>query len=155
MSDEREFAEHVVRRVRDALDMDEDETLEIKTPQFDRRDGVEPEEPPLTEEEFDQLRELSTEELSELGLRKWDESGLMLFPHEWYPHIPDGVTVTDINGETYEFDRTCASDDKRFGVLAYGIVPDYERDADTTEDDGGRAVVARDDDDAQEDGDGV
>jgi len=127
MSDEREFAEHVVRRIRDALDMDEDETLEIKTPQFDRRDGVEPEEPPLTEEEFDQLRELSTEELSELGLRKWDESGLMLFPHEWYPHIPDGVTVTDINGETYEFDRIGSSRDKRFGVLAYGIVPDSER----------------------------
>lgn len=53
--------------------------------------------------------------------------GLWLFPYQWYPHIPEGMELLDINGETELFKKGVTDDDMRFGVLAYGIVPDFEK----------------------------
>lgn len=120
--------EQIVSAIRDALDMDDGETLVVQTPKFERSDGVGPSEPPLTEAAMDRLKKADRSELKALGLRRWsDVTGLWLFPHEWHPHIPEEYPLTDINGE-----RTCraeypATPDKRFGVLSFGIVPEFER----------------------------
>ena len=79
---------------------------------------------PLTMEEFERLRALPRAELEGIGLRLWDEeTGLMLFPYEWFPLIPKGLEVTDIFGATEPFDPATADDDARFGVLAFGMLP--------------------------------
>lgn len=91
-------------------------------PHGDRLDGKEVTYYPLTREEFEALRSLPRARLKELGLLPWDESGLLLFPVEWYPLIPAGFEVTDINGQTEAFVPGETDDDCRYGVLPYGIV---------------------------------
>lgn len=124
----RSDAERLVEELRDTLDMDEDETLVLRGPQFDRGDGVEPGQPPLTEAAMKSLERAEESELKDLGLRKWsDETGLWLLPHEWHPHIPEDWPMLNILDE-----ETCraeypAEPDKRFGVLSFGIVPEFER----------------------------
>lgn len=77
-----------------------------------------------TRAEFDLLRTLPREKLVALGLRSWDEvSGLLLFPVEWYDLIPDGFELVCIDGEREVFESGKTDNDCRFGVLAYGIVP--------------------------------
>lgn len=79
---------------------------------------------PLTMAEFEELRHLPVEKLIDLGLRRWsEETGLLLFPVEWYPMIPPGFMLTSISGETEPFEPGVTDDDCRFGVLAYGIIP--------------------------------
>lgn len=119
--------DHLANIIRDALGMDDDETLIVSSSQHDRIDGVEPSEPPLTNLAMDRLKTLDKDTLAGMGLRKWsDETGVWLLPHEWHPHIPDDYPLTDILGDT-EFRRDMgANPDKRFGVLAAGIVPDFE-----------------------------
>lgn len=91
-------------------------------PHRSRMDGKEAAPAPLTCAEFDRLRTLPREKLIDLGLRPWDESGLLLFPFEWYAAIPDGFEVVDIFGKTEQFVAGQTDDDCRFGVLAFGIV---------------------------------
>lgn len=117
-ADENEIA----AQIRKALGIGPDEYAEVTTPQHERRDGVEPAEPPLVPAEFDQLKMLSEAELTDLGLRPWDkEEGIWLFPGEWYAHIPEGYEVTNIAGMTSEFEPGVSDDDIRFGCLPYGI----------------------------------
>lgn len=123
-ADESEFA----AAVRDAIGAGPDEEVIVVTPQFERTDGVEPGDPPLTEADFDELRDLDRDELLERGLRPWGMDDLWLFPGEWYPHIPAGLEVTDINGETEAFEPGVTDDDIRHGVLAYGLTIDTEGD---------------------------
>jgi hypothetical protein len=136
-SDTDQFAEDVVAEIRDVLDMDEEETLVIQTPQFERNDGVEPSEPPLTEDAMDCLKHAEKEELKELGLRRWsDETGLWLLPHEWHPHIPPEYPLLSILDEWTSRGEMPATPDKRFGVLSVGIVPDFEKRNDRSVDTG-------------------
>lgn len=103
--------------------MSDDPPITVITPQFDRQDGKDVSPPPASAEDFEALRDLDADQLLDLGMRKWDE-GLHLFPAEWYDHIPTGFEVETINGETERFDPAQQTDDRRFGVLAYGIEVD-------------------------------
>ena len=47
---------------------------------------------------------------------------LWLFPAEWYDSIPNGFPIVDINGCIEQFERGKTDDDRRFGLLAYGVV---------------------------------
>jgi hypothetical protein len=44
------------------------------------------------------------------------------FPAEWYDHIPEGFEIVTINGAMKPFERGVTDDDRRFGLLAFGIV---------------------------------
>ena len=126
-SDTERVAEEVIGKIRDALDMDDEDTLVVQTPQFEREDGVEPGEPPLTYDAMNRLRRAEESTLQELGLRKWsDETGLWLLPHEWHPHIPSDYPLLSILDETTTREEMPAKPDKRLGVLSVGIVPDFE-----------------------------
>ncbi|WP_153952872.1 hypothetical protein [Halosegnis longus] len=121
-------AADVVAEIRDALGMDDDETVAIQTPQFERNDDVTPSEPPLTVDAMDRLKHADESELTQLGLQKWsDETGLWLLPHEWHPYIPPEYPLLDIFDEWTSRGEMPATPDKRFGILSAGIVPDFEK----------------------------
>lgn len=91
------------------------------TPQFERSRNIPPPKaPPKTREEWEALSTLSRDALGKMGCRGWDE-GLMLFPAEWYGSIPEGMVLEDINGDSAPFEPGKTSDDRRFGLLAYGV----------------------------------
>lgn len=94
--------------------------INLITPQFDREDDVDVMDAPASRRDFEALRECDDDELAELGLRRWSED-LWLFPHEWYDHIPKGFEIETINDKLEAFDPGQTDNDKRFGVLAYGI----------------------------------
>jgi hypothetical protein len=69
---------------------------------------------------------MSVTSLREMGARVWDKPNadgkvLMLFPAEWYRHIPDGYEMESIMGRAHIFCRGTTSDDTRGGLLAFGI----------------------------------
>ena len=105
---------------------DDEEVSFYAPPHASRMDGKEVTYYPFVREEFDALRSMPRQKLIQLGLRPWDESGLLLFPMEWYGLIPDGFEIVDIFGATEAFRRGETDDDCRFGVLAYGIVVEEE-----------------------------
>lgn len=116
-ADESEIA----AAIRRAIGVGPNDYAEVETPQFERVDDIEPSEPPLLESEFEALKTLSEDELREAGLQPWNEEHtLWLLPNEWYPHIPKGTELTDIMGETFEFERG-EDNDQRYGALPYGI----------------------------------
>ena len=66
---------------------------------------------------------LTIDEALELRFKLWDEdTDLYLFPLYLVPIIPQGIEVTSIRGETYEYDKDTADNDIRFGCVAYGLV---------------------------------
>lgn len=79
--------------------------------------------PPAPPENFDSLREMTKEQLKDLGFAAWDETGLMLIPGEWYDFIPKGWEVIDISGNREKFEPGVTDNDIRFGCLAVGIIP--------------------------------
>ena len=115
---DKDFAEKFMA----ALGVKAGETVELITPQFNREDGITPSFP----DSWHCLKTLPRETLKAIGCRAWDEPDddgnvLMLFPAEWYPYIPDGLEIVDINGETEKFEKDKTDDDKRGGCLAYGV----------------------------------
>jgi len=94
--------------------------IRLTTPQFEREDGKEPRPAPDREEDWEALREATDEELANLGLRKWSDD-LWLFPHEWYDEIPVAFRIETINDRTEKFSPGTTDNDKRFGVLPYGV----------------------------------
>ena len=73
------------------------------------------------------LPKLYAPTLKAIGCCAWDEpdakgNQLWLFHAEWYSHIPAGFAVTDIFGDTEAFEPGVTDDDRRFGVLSYGVV---------------------------------
>ncbi len=92
-------------------------------PHRSRGDGMEVAYMPLTLDDFERLRALPEEELTRIGLRRWDESGLMLFPYEWFGLIPKGLPIVDIFGNASEFDPAKDDDEARYGVLSFGFIP--------------------------------
>lgn len=109
-------------RIRAAVGAGPFESVSVYAPPHrSRMDGKEVVHFPLTLEEFEGLRTKSRADLIAMGLRPWDDSGLLLFPVEWYPLIPHGFEVVDIFGNTEAFGPD-TDDDCRFGVLSCGIV---------------------------------
>lgn len=94
--------------------------LIITGSQHDRVDGTVPTAPP---QDFEALRSMTADRLNELGMRVWDETGLMLFPGEWYESIPAGYDIIDISGNKEKFEPGVTDNDVRFGCLAFGIIP--------------------------------
>jgi hypothetical protein len=119
------YASQLAQAIREALGVSESETVRVYAPPHrSRGDGKEVTHFPLTREEFEALRTLPRARLIELGLRPWDESGLLLFPMEWYPLIPAGFDIITIAGKRETFVPGETDNDCRFGVLAYGIIPE-------------------------------
>ena len=113
-----DFAEQLMA----ALGVKPGDKIEFITPQFNRTDGVRPAIP----DSWAMLTKLPKDTLKAIGCCAWNEPDdkgnmLMLFPHEWYAHIPDGFMVTDIFGKTEPFECGKTDDDRRFGCLAYGV----------------------------------
>ena len=78
---------------------------------------------PISKIDFDRLRSMTRTELHALGMRPWSaESGLLLFPSEWYSQIPEGYEIVDISGGTQKFKNGVTDDGHRFGFLAFGVV---------------------------------
>lgn len=66
--------------------------------------------------------QLTLDEMTSLGFRKWDESGLQLIPLWLFPYIQPGSVITDIFGITSTFSGR-EDKDNRFGLLSFGVVP--------------------------------
>ncbi len=94
--------------------------VEIRTPQFERTNGIVPVIPESNLDWFDKLKTLPKETLVQLGMGIWGK-GHYLFPKEWYSFIPNGYPVVDINGNTELFRRGETDDDIRFGCLSFGF----------------------------------
>ena len=97
--------------------------IEIRTPQFERVDEINPTLP----DDFESLQNLSEGELKEIGCQKWDEPDdkgmtLWLFPGEWYDYIPNGLEIVDIFMEVKKFERGKTDDDIRYGALSFGFL---------------------------------
>ena len=98
---------------------------EIATPQFYRTDGVLVNAPDMSEAEWRSLCSLPPDRLRQLGCQVWSDDAKgthWLFPAQWYPYIPEGLPVTDINGKTKLFARGLTDDDIRFGALSFGFI---------------------------------
>lgn len=112
--------------IRTAIGATQDEAIRIYSPPHKTRvDGRVVTAVPFSREAFESLRSMGEDELVEMGCGRFDESGLMLFPREWYPFIPEGFLVDVIDGERRRFKPGETSDDCRYGMLAYGLLPNH------------------------------
>lgn len=130
-----EIDEDAVRGILEACGANPGDVVEIVGPQFGRPEGS-PKPVGVLPSVFTRLHTMSDGELRLLGCRAWDEPGgpqavpgqtvaghvLYLFPAEWYERIPNGFEVVTISGRREKFERGRTSDDRRFGVLAYGVL---------------------------------
>lgn len=107
-------------------------------PQFERpKLAPKPADPPANILEWQALSKASKLELSAMGLRQWNDQTkprkknepvefggktLMLFPAEWFEHIPEGLPLVSIMEREFTFERAIADDDRREGMLAYGVL---------------------------------
>jgi hypothetical protein len=108
-------------KIREAIGADPDEEIDVTTPQFTRTpEQPIPAGPPSTPEEWEALKTMPQIALKEMGLGNWD-GRLMMFPGEWYRHIPAGFIIEDIFGTAEEFKPGITDDDIRMGFLPYGI----------------------------------
>lgn len=120
--------------IRDAIGAGPDEPVQCATPQFTRTsDMTTPGAPPT---DFEELRQMSKSALKELGLQPWNDpfdqeprdeerfgkQVLMLFPGEWFRHIPEGFKIVDIFGKRERFHKRSTDNDIRFGCLAFGVL---------------------------------
>lgn len=112
--------------IREAIGAGPDEPVNVYGPQFHRTADMPPVKAPPTGD-WNLLRDKTASEMKAMGCALWssesDKHGrvLMLFPYEWYDHIPAGFEIEVIDGEIERFDPGETDDDMRFGVLAYGI----------------------------------
>gem|GEM_PF-2932992 len=110
--------------IRKAIGAEADEEVVVTTPQFTRTPGMPaPKEVPR---DWESLRSGPSSRLKAMGLGTWacrrsDKTALMLFPGEWFGHIPDGFEVESISGHIKPFVASRSDDDIRFGRLAYGV----------------------------------
>lgn len=66
--------------------------------------------------------QLTLNEMTSLGFRKWDESGLQLIPLWLFPYIQPGSVITNIFGITTTFSGN-EDKDNRLGLLSFGVIP--------------------------------
>lgn len=117
----------LVGEIIEALDLKPGDRVTVSTPKFGREDGKKIRYVPMKWEQFDALKVAPKDTLQMLGLKEWGEYSLWLFPCEWYATIPEGYEVTTITGGVERFKPGVTDDDRRYGVLAYGIVrPDLD-----------------------------
>lgn len=119
--DDPDFA----RKFSEAVGLKPGEKLQIATPQFERTDGKKITYVPTTPEQYAALKHLTREGRKSLGMAPWDEredEELWLFPHQWYAHIPAGLEVVDINYAVEKFEPGKTDDDRRFGLLSFGVM---------------------------------
>lgn len=95
----------------------------LRTSQFKRVDGITPADPA---EVFNNLHQKSRDELLALGLVDWDGQ-LWLLPYEWFGSIPICYPLISILKETSHFHPDTHDDDHRYGMLPYGIIPDFAK----------------------------
>lgn len=136
MNESKEYLKNAIESplakiIREAIGVDPEEEVEIVTPIFHRTDGRHVHYYPRTKEEFDSLKDKTHEELLDLGLGKWSDDPtefpgsdrLYLFPAEWGRMcIPNGYPIIDIFGNEEFYNDEETSHDKRFGLLAFGIL---------------------------------
>jgi hypothetical protein len=137
--------------VRAACGFSPTEDVEVATPTFNRPSNWIPAMlPPDTPENWRQLQRLTADQLHAWGCRRfspyrdtpppnerashkdawfWEVESreeatheLWLFPAEWYDSIPNGFPLTCIDGCIESFIRGKTDDDRRFGLLAYGLM---------------------------------
>jgi hypothetical protein len=106
-----------------AIGLQDDQALEVATPQFERIDTIKVDvvDPQI---DYANLSLKDDADLIALGCGVWDSDDkgtTWLFPKEWYAFIPDGLPVVDINGETSPFKAGVTDDDYRFGCLSFGF----------------------------------
>jgi hypothetical protein len=89
---------------------------------------------PRTDADWRMLKQFSANDLAGLGMRPFNQRGkrnekpfgdkvLMLFPAEWYTHIPTGYHVVNIQGLKTAFNaNTHALPFTSVGFLAYGVL---------------------------------
>ncbi len=118
--DDPDFAE----KFKAAIGLKEGQAVQFITPQFERTDGLVPVANPHGL--FSLLHAMPEEALLKLGMLPWDGQ-LWLFPYEWFNAIPKGFPVQCISGECSKWDAETHEDDRRSGVLAYGIVPEFAK----------------------------
>ena len=107
-------------RIRQAIGADDYEEVEVVLSPHEREDGRMVVYYPTTIEEYDRLKTLPKKLLLDIGLGQWEE-GHWLYPWEWYDYIPEGYTITGINGNNEPFQHGKKDNDKRFGLLPYGF----------------------------------
>ena len=127
----------LAKEIRKKIGAGPDDEVLVETPQFTREAGVPPPgAPPRSPMAWALLRKQGENVLRYYGLRPWgrqferpdDPSGeghgplLMLFPGEWYPHIPEGFEIVRIDFRRGTFERGKTSNDIRFGCLAFGVI---------------------------------
>lgn len=83
--------------------------------------------PPCPSKEiFDNMPNLSVDELKDLGLIRWNKN-IFLFPFEWHGCFPNDLLITFIDSEPELVKNpNLLDDDRRFGALSYGIKVSYE-----------------------------
>lgn len=117
--------ENFTKDLMKALDVKPGDTVNIMQPQFKRTDGRVIQYIPKLEREYRALPLMHPENLKKIGCQIWNsENGKThwLYPAEWYEHIPAGLEVFGICGDTKIFEPGVTDDDRRFGALAYGFV---------------------------------
>ncbi len=117
-------------KLKEAIGVNEGDTIQIKTPQFERTDGLTVEAPIV---DFTNISSLPEDTLKAIGCQKWDKPDkdgyvTWVFPYQWYPHLPDGLQIVDVLGETETFKRGETDGVMRFGALSFG----FKRKADPT-----------------------
>lgn len=139
--------------IRSAIDVGPNETVKVRTPEFNRPASWEPAMlAPDDARTWAGFTAADAKTLHAWGCRRWStftteppkdgkiyhtdawffdiKDGdtrvptheLWLFPAEWYDSIPNGFPVTDINGCIELFERGKTDDDRRLGLLAFGIL---------------------------------
>ena len=111
----------IAKKIRDMLGVGDYEDVGVVLPQFERTDGKTITYVPTTVAEYDALKKAPEDILKDIGLVNWDGK-IWLYPAEWYDYIPEGYEVTNIRGETENFQKGVTDDDIRFGCLAYGLM---------------------------------
>ncbi len=107
--------------IRKAIGVGPNEKVQVTTPQFTRPEHwPKPGAPPKTPAEWWNLWGMPKAKLRKLGLGNWD-GRLMLFPGEWYAHIPKGFVIESINGKRQKFVPGKTDNDIRFSCLPYGV----------------------------------
>lgn len=122
-SSELQFGDvsELAHKVREAIGVGDFETVEVILPQFDRTDKRTISVLPKDAAWLDTLKSAPLDILRDLGLQCWDMN-LWLFPAEWYEYIPEGYEIIDLNFNVESFRKGETDNDRRFGVLAYGIL---------------------------------
>jgi hypothetical protein len=89
---------------------------------------------------WENLHKFNRKNLLDIGCRVWNAPDdpesewskwfpgmqLLLFPASLYDQIPDGLEVVSIMGRVSRFERGKTSDDRRAGLLAYGVLRPFE-----------------------------